>query len=77
MFKTVHGRPKGSVRALLVRSFTRVLPDTAPPEDTTPTCRRCYQPLDTQRELDLNRNPRELCVDCLNAEEAIYDWETA
>jgi len=46
-------------------------------EEAIPECPCCYQRLETQEELDINRNPRQLCLDCLAAEEALYNWETA
>ena len=48
-----------------------------PQEGPVPLCKRCYQRLESKTELDINLNPRELCCDCLAAEEAQLEWETA
>jgi len=60
-----------------IRNITRLLPKGASTEEAIPMCRRCYQLLETREELDINRNPRELCCDCLAAEEALFNWEAA
>jgi hypothetical protein len=58
-------------------NLTRLLPKAASIEEAIPECRCCYQRLESKEELDINRNPRELCLDCLAAEEAIFNLETA
>ncbi len=58
-------------------NLTRLLPKVVSIEEAIPECPCCYQRLETQQELDINRNPRELCCDCLAAEEALFNWETA
>ena len=49
----------------------------APAEESIPECPRCYQPLEAPEELDLNRNPSSLCVDCMALEESLYNFEVA
>ena len=49
----------------------------APVEEAIPECPRCYQILETPEELDLNRNPASLCVDCIAHQEAQYNFEVA
>ena len=57
--------------------LSRLYPRVFSLEEAIPECPCCYQRLETQEELDINRNPRQLCLDCLAAEEALYNWETA
>ena len=46
-------------------------------EQAIPECRRCYQPLESKEELDLNTNPQELCCDCMSYQKALYNFEVA
>jgi len=76
----VYSRAIRRIRRAMLSIFpniTRLLPRAVPIEEAIPMCRRCYQLLETREELDINHNPRELCCDCLAAEEALYDWEIA
>ena len=43
-------------------------------EQPIPECPRCYQILEDRAELDLNRNPRQLCIDCMASEESLYNF---
>jgi hypothetical protein len=58
-------------------NLSRLYPRVFPLEEAIPECPRCYQRLESKEELDINRNPRQLCLDCLAAEEALFNWETA
>jgi hypothetical protein len=61
----------------IINNISRLMPKTISLDEIVPTCRRCYQPLESKEELDLNRNPEELCCDCMAQREALYNWEIA
>jgi hypothetical protein len=61
----------------ITRIINRLLPSTVSWDDIAPECPRCYQRLESKKELDLNLNPRSLCVDCLAYEESLYNFEVA
>ncbi|MDR2561746.1 MAG: hypothetical protein LBC63_08255 [Holophagales bacterium] len=61
----------------IIKNITRLYPRVFSMEEAIPECPCCYQRLESREELDINLNPRELCCDCLAAEEALFNWETA